>query len=320
MRIVWLLLVLFAFPLHAETNAKFDAWLTGFKREALAKGIRQDVLDDAFADIHAPSDAIIRNDHTQPEKTKSFDEYAHNLVTAKKVAAAKEQWQSHRELFTRIEATYGVPPEILLALWGVESGFGEHQGNFSIIPSLTTLAWDGRRSAFFRKQLLDALQILQREHMHAEDLTGSWAGAMGQIQFMPSSYLAYAVDFDGDGKADIWTDEADALASMANYLHSKGWNSDYGWGMQVWLPNPHQFDWDKVRQEMTLTQWKQYDLRYADGSALPQSGFTARLVLPDNQPGYAFLVFTNYDVLMDWNHSTYFATAIGMLADAIARP
>ncbi len=315
--IVFLFCVMLGGPVFAEQTQSFSSWLDDFRHEALEKGISQDVLADAFSGIEEPSDDIIEHDQTQPEKTKSFLEYLSGFRTEKKIAAAQEHWQAHKALFARLKKTYGVPVPILLALWGVESNFGERQGSYSIIESLTTLAYDGRRSQFFRKELLDALTILQQEHKPAEELTGSWAGAMGQIQFMPSSFLAFAVDFDGDGKKDIWNSDDDALASMANYLHQKGWDAGSGWGVEVQLPDSDNEDWDAIRDAKSLREWRKLGVRAMDGKSLPATVQTARLVLPDNDPEVAYLVFSNYDAIMDWNHSTYFATSVGLLADAI---
>jgi len=217
-------------------------------------------------------------------------------------------------LLAQIEENYGVPAPILLALWGIESNFGARQGSYSIIESLTTLAYDGRRSQFFRGELLNALQVMQEEHIAAKDLTGSWAGAMGQVQFMPSSFLKFAVDFDGDGKKDIWENDADALASMANYLHQQGWKPEIGWGIKVRLRKKVK-DW---KGDQPLKVWQKLVVR-ANGKPLPKNMPVAHLVLPDNDPDSAYLVFSNYNVLMDWNRSTYFATAVGALADAIAK-
>jgi membrane-bound lytic murein transglycosylase B len=300
-------------------TAAFAAWIADFKREALAKGISQPVLDDAFAGVIQPSDSILERDHTQPEKTKSFPQYLANFLKQKRIDAAREQWDSRRELLAQVEKAYGVPAPVLLALWQTESNFGKVQGKFSIVESLATLAYDGRRSAFFRKELLDALIILQQQHMPSKDLTGSWAGAMGQVQFMPSSFLTFAVDFDGDGKKDIWNNDGDALASMANYLHSKGWDASGKLCFRVRVPQgADAVSWAESKEWHTLKAWQKLGLRRANGARL-KGDKEARLVMPDNDPADAYLAYANYDVIMDWNHSTYFATAVSLLADAIAQ-
>jgi membrane-bound lytic murein transglycosylase B len=297
----------------------FALWVAEFKYEALEKGITQPVLDDAFADVTEPLPHIIEQDHTQPEKTRTFANYLRGFMMRKKIDAARAQWDSHRELLDQVQKKYGVPAPVMLTLWMIESGFGHVQGDNSIVQSLVTLAYDGRRSAFFRKELLNALVILQQEHMRSKDLTGSWAGAMGQVQFMPSSFLAFATDFDGDGKKDIWKSDADAVASMANYLHTRHWDASSGWGLRVRVPKKnHAAEWVAGKQKHTLKQWQKLGLRRKNGGRLPASDQLARLVMPDDDISDAYLVFANYDVIMDWNRSTYFATTVGLFSDALA--
>jgi len=306
-------------PVQPETLSAFTLWVEDFKQEALSKGVSQEVLDNAFAHVKEPSPKVLELDHTQPEQTKSFDEYVSGFLKPARIDAAHAQWQSHAELLDKVHKAYDVPIPILLALWQVESRFGAHQGSYSIVQALTTLAYDGRRSQFFRKQLLDAMTILQQEHMDAANLTGSWAGAMGQVQFMPSSYLSFAVDFDGDGRKNIWTSDADAAASMANYLHTKGWDPHKGWGMRVRLPEGGvSAICEDSKAYQPIKAWQKLGLRAYNGAKLPKRLADTRLVMPDNKPENAYLVTSNYDVIMDWNHSTYFATAIGLLADADA--
>lgn len=303
----------------------FKAWLGNFKQEAIASGISPDVVNSAFAGITKPSKEVLAHDHTQPESTKTFTQYSSVLLKQSAVDAAEDQWESHTEILKNVEQAYDVPTPIMLALWQTESRFGEHQGNFSIIESLATLAYDGRRSAFFRKELLNALKIIQEEHIDPAMLTGSWAGAMGQVQFMPSTYLSLAVDFDGDGKKDIWNSDADAVASMGNYLHTRGWDNTIGWGMHVKLPQGADVaSWIDYKQQYTFLQWQKLGLRRlspvrrSPGTRI-KGDTLLRLVMPDADWDNAYLVTANYDVLMDWNRSIYFATGIGLLADAIEK-
>lgn len=298
----------------------FTKWVMEFKKEALASGISQPVLDDAFAEIKEPLPRVLELDHSQPEHKLTFREYLKNVIRQKKIDAARDQWNEHRDILAQVEQKYGVPAPYLLALWQMESGFGHVQGSFSITHALATLAYDGRRSAFFRKELLNALRILEQEKMPAGSLIGSWAGAMGQVQFMPSSYLSFAVDEDGDGHRDIWNSDADALASMANYLHTRGWKADEGWGMRVRVPGKsHLTDLIEKKTWHSLKRWRKIGLRRQNGANLPASATEARLVMPDNDPANAFLIYRNYDVIMDWNHSTYFASSICLMADAIGK-
>jgi membrane-bound lytic murein transglycosylase B len=202
----------------------------------------------------------------------------------------------------------------------VESNLGDNQGNFSVIESLATLAYDGRRSRFFREQLLDAFRILQDEDMSADELVGSWAGAMGQTQFMPFNFLKFAVDFDGDDRRDIWNSDADALASIANYLHSKGWSRKTGWGVEVAIPDSEDMEALRLEKgEHSLKEWRKRGFLRSDGKKLPRTGLRAHLIIPDDAVSTAYLAFPNYNILMDWNHSIYFATTIGLLADAIGK-
>lgn len=313
--------MLFSLPaLAAEPQQSFDAWLAQFKQNALARGISQDVITNAFENIDMPSDDIMEFDHKQPEGTKTFSDYMDGILTDKRIDKAKENYHSHRKVLRKIEVKYHVQHSVLLALWALESNFGTRQGDYSVIESLATLAYDGRRRQFFSSELMDALEILQSENMQAEDLTGSWAGAMGQTQFMPSSFLKYAVDFDGCGKKDIWNSDADALASIANYLHSKGWDYKHGWGMRVTLPenDDDMESWRGDKEPRALKEWNELGFRRENGKHLPRISLQARLVIPDDDSD-AFLVFPNYDILMDWNRSIYFATSVGLLADEIGK-
>lgn len=295
----------------------FEVWLDEFREEALAKGIKPAVLDDAFEGIEEPSEKVLEKDQTQPEVKLTFPQYIHGQLTERKVAVAKAAWTKNKNMLIRIENEYDVPAPVLLALWGTESNFGKIQGKHSIIESLVTLAFDGRRSDFFHDQLLDALRIMQQEHIKAANLLGSWAGAMGQVQFMPSSFLKYAVDFNRDGKKDIWKSTSDSLASIANYLHQKGWDSNTGWGVAVALPEDSKMDWSSMKERFPLSTWKKYGVRQKNGDLLRGIKEEARLVLLDGDVNMAYLVYPNYDIIMDWNRSVYFATTIGLLADAI---
>jgi len=297
----------------------FRQWVAAFRQEALTKGIAPDVFDRAFANVTAPEPKVVASDQAQPERVKLFDDYMHNFISRKKLDAAREQWESHADLLKQVQDAYGVPIPIMLALWQTESRFGANQGNYNVIQSLTSLAYDGRRADFFRDELLKALTILQEQHLDPARMLGSWAGAMGQVQFMPSSYLAFAVDFDGDGKKDIWTSDADAVASMANYLHTRGWNDKIGWGIHVRVPRGNDgVEWVRSKEKHTFNQWQRLGLRKVNGGRLPKWPIEARLVMPDENSDYAYLVTSNYDVIMDWNRSVYFATAVNLLADAIA--
>jgi len=221
-------------------------------------------------------------------------------------------------LLSKVQATFGVQPRYVVALWAVESDYGRVTGDFSEVGALATLAFEGSRPAMFRAELIDALHILDQGDVAVDRMTGSWAGAMGQCQFMPSSFRRYAVDFDGDGRRDIWTSRADVFASIANYLASYHWRPEQGWGREVRLP--HGFDAHLIgaKSARLLRDWRRLGLRDPDGSDLPKASLSAYLVAPDGPRGRTFLVYANYAIVMKWNHSTFFATSVGLLADRIA--
>ncbi|NOH79295.1 lytic murein transglycosylase [Vibrio sp. RE86] len=299
-------------------EASFDEYVKGLKQEARDQGISEQVIEQAFTDVtHKPR--AVKADNNQPEKRLTLDEYIPRAVPDWKVKQAKELYQKHYDELSRIGEKYGVQPRFIVALWGVESNFGRFTGNYRVIDALSTLAYDGRREAFFRSETMAALQILDEGHIEFEDFKGSWAGAMGQCQFMPSSFLAYAADGNGDGKKDIWNTEADVFASAANYLSEFGWNDTYTWGRQVKLPAGFDMALEgRIEgKEKKLAEWNQLGITRFDGSALPQVDVDAWLTAPDNANGRVYLVYNNYNVLMKWNRSYYFALAVSHLADRI---
>jgi membrane-bound lytic murein transglycosylase B len=296
---------------------EFGAWLKAFRQEAIAKGIPTAVVDQSLAGV-APIPRVLELDRRQPETTLTFDEYIARVVNGARVETGRARLQENRDLLGRVGQTYGVQPRFIVSLWGIETDFGRLTGNFSIVSALATLAYDGRRSAFFREELLNALRIVARGHIAPQELRGSWAGAMGQSQFMPSSYLAYAVDFDGDGRADIWNTRADVFASAANYLAKVGWRGDETWGREVRLPAGFDralVDHNKVQKP--LAEWQGLGVRRTDGGDLPVRDFNASVIQPGGVDGPSFLIYNNYRVLLRWNRSLYFATAVGFLADRI---
>lgn len=296
----------------------FDEYVQGLKEQARAEGISEPILTQAFDGVEYKKKAV-KADRNQPEKKLTLDQYLPRAVPAWKVKQAKELYQKHYTELTAIGNQIGVQPRFIVALWGVESNFGRFTGGFSVIEALSTLAYDGRREAFFRKQTMAALTILEEGHIAPDNMKGSWAGAMGQCQFMPTSFLAYAKDGNGDGKKDIWNTEADVFASTANYLKQVGWDSDYTWGRQVQLPKNfnYQLKGLKKSQAQSLTQWQELGVRRLNGKALPAVELDAWLVLPDDNKGRAYLVYGNYQSLMKWNRSHYFALAVSHLADRI---
>jgi membrane-bound lytic murein transglycosylase B len=299
----------------SAADLDFQTWLKALRKEALDRGIPASVLDQGLADA-APIPRVLELDRRQPETTITFDDYIARVVNNARVESGRARLQEHREILGRVAQTYNVQPRFIVALWGIETDFGRITGNFLVIHALATLAYDGRRSAFFRDELFKALTIVARGNIAAQEMRGSWAGAMGQSQFMPSSYLAYAVDFDGDGRADIWNTRADVFASAANYLAKSGWRGDETWGRQVQLPAG--FDRtliDHTKLQKPLAEWQRLGVRKGDGGDLPARELNASLVQPGGVDGPSFLIYNNYRVLLRWNRSLYFATAVGFLAD-----
>jgi membrane-bound lytic murein transglycosylase B len=306
----------------AYADADFDKWLDELRSDALADGISGATLDAALTDV-ALIPRVIELDRSQPEFTLTFAQYLDRVVPVSRQNKAKARLSEHRAMLDEISKKYGVQSRFIVALWGIETDFGRVQGGFNVIPALVTLAYDGRRSAFFRKELMDALHIIDDGHISADDMKGSWAGAMGQSQFMPSSFRQYAQDYNNDGKKDIWGTQADVFASAANYLSSVGWQDDMTWGRMVSLPSTGIASPSSAmalhdnKTKKTLPEWSKLGVTSADGSALPSRALNARLVLPDGVEGPAYLVYANYEAILRWNRSNYFAIAVGTLSDSM---
>lgn len=301
-------------PLQASPD--FARYVEGLKLEAMTAGIPAATVQAAFADVRL-IEAAIRHDKNQPEFKLTLDTYIPRAVPEWKVKQANALYRQHLPLLTKIGREYGVQPRFIVALWGIETNFGKLTGNFPLISSLATLAWDGRREAFFKDQLLDALRILEQGHVSPAAFQGSWAGAMGQVQFMPSSFLAYAVDQDGDGRKDLWGNLADVFGSAANYLHRNGWREDETWGRRVRVPGDLDPALLGLETRKPLSAWQALGVRRLDGSPLPKADMQASLIRPDDIHGRSYLAYDNYRVLRHWNRSPYFVVAVGTLADRI---
>jgi len=300
----------------AAQATEFDDWLAEFRVEAAQAGISPGVLDAALGNVK-PIPRVIELDRKQPESTQTFEEYLARRVTADLAREGRRLLDKHRALLEAIGEEYGVQPRFVVALWGAETRYGKYTGGFSVIASLATLAYDGRRSKYFRGELLNALKIIDAGHITADKMTGSWAGAMGQSQFMPSSFLHYAVDYDGDQRRDIWATHADIFASAANYLARAGWHGDQTWGRKAWLPDgfdPTLADLGVVKR---LSEWQALGVRRANGGDLPGRDLRASIIMPGGEDGPAYVIYDNYRVILKWNRSNYFAVSIGTLADLI---
>jgi membrane-bound lytic murein transglycosylase B len=271
---------------HAQsTDPRFTAWLAGLRAEALRSGIDQGTLDAALASIE-PIPRVLELAHNQPEFKMTFDEYMALVVSPERVANGKARLKENRALVDRFAAPAGIPQSMLVALWGIESNYGKQLGDFEVVPALATLAHNGFRAKFFREQLIAALRIVSQGHIGLHRMMGSWAGAMGQCQFIPTSFLAYAADGDGDGRKDIWTNKADVFASIASYLKRVGWRPGLEWGSEL--------------------------------TAGMAAGKGERVVRPAGAGGPAYRTTENFRVILRWNQSDFFGLAVGILSDRIA--
>jgi membrane-bound lytic murein transglycosylase B len=301
----------------ASGNARFDLWVKAFRPKAMAKGISGKTYDRAFHGVkYDPS--VIEKDRNQSEFTKQIWEYLDTATSEARVRNGKKALAKHRSLLKKIEKTYGVDHKVVLAIWGLESAYGAQKGSRGVIQSLATLAFNGRRSKFFRAQLIAALQIIQSGDIRATNMKGSWAGAMGHTQFIPTSYLGFAQDFRGDGKRNIWEDDpADALASTANYLKRHGWVTGQPWGLEVRLPATFDYSQTSERVKKSVADWRAMGVTTIDGKRLPDHG-TSSILLPAGSQGAAFIIFKNFQVIERYNTADAYIIAVGHLGDRIA--
>lgn len=296
----------------------FGSFLAKLRQDALQQGISQQTVGAALPDFD-PIGKVIELDGKQPEKKWTFADYKKRIVDPVRIRRGRELMETHAALLGDISRKYGVAPQYIVALWGIETNYGKNQGDFNTVRSLATLAWEGRRADFFRGELMLALKIIDQGHIRAADMKGSWAGALGQNQFMPSSFVNFAQDGNGDGRKDIWNDLADVFASTANYLSRSGWKDGERWGREIRLPAGFNPAASGLENRRPIDEWKRMGITLPGGAALPSAtGMTASVVLPDGVAGPAYLVYDNYRVFMKWNRSTYFATSVGLIADAIA--
>ena len=313
---VFALFSLLSMQVQASATS-FDSWLNAFKQKAMREGISERTLDAAFTGV-VPNERVVELDRKQPERKWTFAEYKQRVVTADRIQKGRRLIRQHRAVLEQVEQTYGVPKEVIVSLWAIESNFGQNTGGFDVIRSLATLAWDGRREKLFTGELIAALQIIEQGHVTRTNMKGSWAGAMGQSQFMPTSFLRLAADGNGDGRKDIWGTEADVFASAANYLARSGWESGERWGRRVKLPNGFFASLIDRDIKKPISEWARLGVTRPNGETLPNvEGMKASIVAPDGPGGEVFIVYQNYDVFMSWNRSTYFATSVGLLADAL---
>ena len=316
--LLFILILLVSQNLSAKPT--FEQYLADLKIQAFEQGYTTDFVDQVFADVSYHK-KVVTSDKNQPETKLTLDKYLATRVPDWKVKKAVDLMAQHQVLLDQVEQQFGVQKRFIVALWGNESNFGNIMGKHSVINSLVTLAYEGRREALFKKQLFAALKILQQGHVELEQFVGSWAGAMGQSQFMPTSFLDYAIDFDNDGRKDIWNSKADVFASIANFLKSEGWSNQITWGRQVTVPDNFDFSLTglKFSSKRLLSGWQALDVRRYDGGNLPNLPIKASLIAPDGETGRIYLVYENFHTLMRWNRSSYFGVSVSYLSDRIRK-
>jgi membrane-bound lytic murein transglycosylase B len=300
-----------------QTPVKFKEWTKQFSSYALSQGIQKSTIDNFNTHVQFLP-RVIELDRKQPDSTKTFDEYLKLVIPESRFKNAKLNYAKHQQLLHSIGGKYGVQPKFIVALWAVESDFGRNMGGFNIISSLATLAYEGRRADFFKAELINALKMVDQDHFTIQDMKGSWAGAMGQTQFMPSSFLELAVDHNGDNKRDIWQTQEDVFASIANYLSKRGWDGNQTWGREIQLPT--QFNEALIGKdiEKSISEWSRLGVKQINGETLPQqTGLKASIIRPGKNTHKVYLIYPNYKILLKWNRSLYFATSVGILSDQI---
>jgi len=301
---------------NANENNDFIQCTASLKAQATSAGFSDYIVNDVISTL-SPVKRVIELDQRQPEFSQSFADYLKLRLTDYHIQTGRKKLSEHKVLFEKLSKQYGIPPQYLVAFWGLETNFGRNKGKMSVLNSLATLACDQRRSKYFTSEIFDLFHLIDNKTVTVKQLAGSWAGAMGHMQFMPSALRKYAIDGDNDGIVDVWQSEADALTSAANYLNSIGWLEKERWGRQVKLPENFAFQKVEFDQFYTLATFKTLGVTRADGTALSDYEIDAELVLPAGANGPAFLVYPNFNVIMKWNLSENYALSVGLLANSI---
>ncbi|AHE98962.1 lytic murein transglycosylase [Thioalkalivibrio paradoxus] len=304
-------------PLALGATTEFEACLGEIREQAVDQGIDPGTTDQVLDRVER-LERVIELDRRQPEFTTPFSDYLNRRVTTQRIVQGRALLHAHRALLDRVHAETGVPPAYLLALWALETNYGNHFGSFFVPSALATLACDPRRASYFTGELIAALRIVEEEAIPLERMQGSWAGAMGHVQFMPSVFLQYAVDGDGDGRRDLWGSVPDAMMSAGNFLAGLGWDDAYRWGREVLLPQDFDYGQAGRSQRRALGEWRRQGVTDTSGQPVADLDIDAALLLPAGHRGPAFLVYDNFDVIMGWNRSEFFALTVGHLADRIA--
>lgn len=316
MRTIFLICLLLISAVIQASSPEWRQFKMDLRKEALSEGIRAGTFDRAFQDVHEPSRRVLTYDRTQPEKRLTFLKYRNTRADAYRIKIGHKKFKMNQKLLEQIGSEYGVHPCFITSLWGLETSYGHFMGKFPVIQSLATLAFDSRRSSFFRKELLIALHILNDGHVDLKNFKGEWAGATGQPQFLPSSWKKFAVDYSKNGRKDIWNDKSDIFASIANYLQLNGWHTQEPWAIEVQLPSA--FDQKLLTRKIKkqVNEWMSLGIMPMN-HATPNAGLDASVIEPYGGP--VMMVFNNFNVIMKWNHSTYYAGTVGYLAEKICR-
>lgn len=295
----------------------WNEWVAEVRTEALKQGISPQIFDSAFADIHEPSHQIKGLLKSQPEHRLTFMKYRNTRVDNYRIAIGKKEFKKNQAVLEDVAKKYNVNPCFIVSFWGMETSYGTYMGNFPVIKALATLAYDSNRKEFFRKELFIALRILNEGHVSLADFKGEWAGASGQPQFLPSSWVKYAVDYEGNGKRDIWKSKPDVFASIANYMKQNGWQDHQPWAIQVKLPKGFDMAMEGKTIVKPVAEWSRLGVRTEDGKELPNQEFRASIVQPLGGP--TFMTYPNYKMILHYNNSIYYAGAVGYLADKICQ-
>ncbi|TAL60545.1 MAG: lytic murein transglycosylase [Legionella sp.] len=301
----------------AFAQENWKDWVAQVRTEALAQGISPQLFDEAFAGIHEPSRQIKSFMHSQPEHRLTFMKYRNSRADNYRIAIGRKEYKKNKEVLDAVGERFGVNPCFIVSFWGMETSYGTYMGNFPVIKALATLAYDSKRKDFFRKELFIALRILNEGHVDLQDFKGEWAGASGQPQFLPSSWVKYAVDYDGDGRKDIWKSKPDTFASIANYMKQNGWQVGEPWAIQVKLPREFDMKLEGKDNMRAVSDWNRLGVRTEKGEPLPYQNMQASIVQPLGGP--TFLAFPNYKMILRYNNSIYYAGAIGYMADKICQ-
>lgn len=304
------------FSVQTLAKQSWSEYLKGLRQEAISQGIRPEVFDRAFDGIKAPSRKVLYLDRTQPEKRLTFLKYRNTRADAFRIKLGQRELRKYNPLLTEVSQRFGVSECFIVSIWGLETSYGRFMGSFPVIHSLATLAYDNRRAAFFRKQLFHALHILNDGHVQLKDFKGEWAGASGHPQFLPSSWNHYAVDYNGDGRKDIWKTLPDVFASIANYLHKNGWKAGEPWAIPVTTPANFNKDLMSLKVTKSISEWKRLGV-HAQKGELPSTNYEVSIIRPYGGP--TMMVFNNFKVIMKWNRSTYYAGTVGYMAESVCK-